>query len=138
MRHFAMDNYRSLSAGSVISSPLLTTMSLRWFFCAVMKDTVLLGQHVPKGTRLIFPNNTGMEEAPGWHAGRADEVERKVGLWQPGSAEEYRPERWLREDGSFDPNAGPMTPFGSGIRGCFGKNLAVSTSRTVRCFWAED
>lgn len=51
---------------------------------------------------------------------------RKVGFWEAGTAFQFNPDRWLSEDGSFNPNAGPMLPFSLGQRGCFGKNLAVS------------
>lgn len=32
----------------------------------------------------------------------------------------------MTKEGEFDPNAGPSLPFSMGLRGCFGKNLAVS------------
>ena len=38
---------------------------------------------------------------------------------------DFRPERWLRPDGSFDPRAGPWLPFSAGQRGCFGKSLGL-------------
>src|SRR5947199_222095 len=45
--------------------------------------------------------------------------------WGP-DAKEWRPTRWLRQDGSFDRNAGPDgSPFGLGHRTCFGQKLAV-------------
>jgi hypothetical protein len=50
---------------------------------------------------------------------------RKTGSWAAGTGKLFDPDRWLREDGSFDPNAGPSLPFSLGQRGCFGKNLAV-------------
>lgn len=53
--------------------------------------------------------------------------ERKTGTWAAGTGRSFDPERWLRPDGSFDPNAGPSLPFSLGQRGCFGKSLAVSS-----------
>ena len=91
------------------------------------RDTVLLGRFVPKGVDILFPAFIGQEEAPGWFPSRTGEYgERKVGYWQPSSAGQFIPERWLNEDGSFDVDKGPSMPFGLGIRACFGKNLAVS------------
>jgi len=58
---------------------------------------------------------------------------RKTGTWAAGTGRMYDPERWLREDGSFDPNAGPSLPFSLGQRGCFGKSLAVSRPLCTRC-----
>lgn len=52
--------------------------------------------------------------------------ERKTGAWAAGTGRLFDPERWLRSDGTFDPNAGPSLPFSLGQRGCFGKSLAVS------------
>jgi hypothetical protein len=46
--------------------------------------------------------------------------------WAAGTGRMFDPDRWLDEDGSFDPNAGPSLPFSLGQRGCFGKSLAVS------------
>lgn len=51
---------------------------------------------------------------------------RKAGWWAAGTGFKFDPSRWLERDGSFNPNAGPMLPFSSGQRGCFGKNLGVS------------
>jgi hypothetical protein len=55
-----------------------------------------------------------------------DKYSRKTGSWAAGTGRQFDPDRWLREDGSFDPNAGPSLPFSLGQRGCFGKSLAVS------------
>jgi hypothetical protein len=55
------------------------------------------------------------------------EKERKTGTWAAGTGRLFDPERWLRSDGTFDPNAGPSLPFSLGQRGCFGKSLAVSS-----------
>ena len=89
------------------------------------KETILLGHHVPIGTNVVFPTYLGNEEAPGRFSSRADEAKRMVGYWQPGSAEYFMPERWLDKNGLFDADLGPSLPFGAGMRGCFGKNLAV-------------
>ncbi|KAF2855138.1 cytochrome P450 [Plenodomus tracheiphilus IPT5] len=37
----------------------------------------------------------------------------------------FEPARWLNEDGTFDRDAVQMLPFSSGLRGCFGKRLAL-------------
>jgi cytochrome P450 len=37
----------------------------------------------------------------------------------------FDPSRWLREDGSFNPDAVQSLPFSAGPRGCFGKKIAL-------------
>ncbi|QRV79721.1 cytochrome P450 family protein [Ceratobasidium sp. AG-Ba] len=45
--------------------------------------------------------------------------------WGP-DANQWRPSRWLRPDGSFNRDAGPSgNPFGVGQRACFGQRLAT-------------
>ncbi|QRV94337.1 cytochrome P450 family protein [Ceratobasidium sp. AG-Ba] len=74
------------------------------------EDEVILGRHVPKGTGIIVATGLmGMDES----------------AWGP-DAKQWRPARWLRPDGSFDPHAGPSGhPFGLGKRSCFGERLAI-------------
>lgn len=49
-------------------------------------------------------------------------------IWGP-DAKKWRPGRWLRDDGSFNRDAGPTgDPFGMGHRSCFGQRLAVRIS----------
>lgn len=98
-------------------------------------DTVILGHRVPKGTTVMLMS--GID-------GMADETEEKraaldpvrsasstqhgagYGFWK--DAKTFEPARWLK-DGIFDPNAGPSMPFGGGVRGCYGKQLAMLNLR---------
>ena len=91
-----------------------------------LRDTEILGYHIPKGTDVFLCNNgpgfvseplhfdehkrsqssqAGKDKIPAWH----DDPSR------------FLPERWLDEDGSFNQYAGPFQSFGGGPRGCFGK-----------------
>jgi hypothetical protein len=119
-------------------------------------DTTLLGHLIPKGTMIVMTTNTHYEDEShpthtiGPIAGEAprlydsvddkaggpieqpsegEKYSRKTGTWAAGTGRQFDPDRWLREDGSFDPNAGPSLPFSLGQRGCFGKSLAVSHPR---------
>jgi hypothetical protein len=119
-------------------------------------DTTLLGHFIPKGTMIVMTTNTHYEDEShpthtiGPIAGEAprlydpinektekptdqspedEKYSRKTGVWAAGTGRQFDPDRWLREDGSFDPNAGPSLPFSLGQRGCFGKSLAVSQLR---------
>ncbi|KAG9101805.1 hypothetical protein FRC06_002590 [Ceratobasidium sp. 370] len=73
-------------------------------------DEVILGRHIPKGTQLMFPI--------AFMATRESE-------WGP-DAKVWRPDRWLRADGSFNRAAGPSLVFGLGQRSCFGQRLAIA------------
>jgi cytochrome P450 len=99
-----------------------------------LKDTVILGYHVPKGTDVLLMNN-----GPGFLMPTMDikedvrsESSRKsagrIGEWDPSDMGDFKPERWLTKDEQgqvqFNPTAGPSLPFGAGPRGCYGKRLA--------------
>ncbi|CAE6402677.1 unnamed protein product [Rhizoctonia solani] len=75
----------------------------------LLKDEIILGQLVPKGTQLLLTT---------------DIMGKDVSLWGP-DAKEWRPARWLTQDGLFNRLAGPSIPFGMGHRSCFGQRLAV-------------
>jgi len=99
-------------------------------------DTVILGHHIPKGTQIFFTlGYTQLFESEN-HRAIADGLEgirsessrkggRKEGYWSADDCTEFRPERWIMPDGSFNANAGPWFPFSLGFRGCFGIRLAV-------------
>jgi cytochrome P450 len=107
-------------------------------------DTVILGHHIPKGTHVFFTiGYTQLHESEN-HRAIADGLEgvrsessrkggRKEGYWSPDDCAEFRPERWIMPDGSFNVNAGPWFPFSLGFRGCFGQKLAVKNSHFIRC-----
>jgi hypothetical protein len=48
------------------------------------------------------------------------------GYWDEETVGDFRPERYLDEDGNFDLKKGPNLVFSAGIRGCFGQKTAVS------------
>jgi cytochrome P450 len=49
----------------------------------------------------------------------------KFSDFNPQDISEFKPERWLNDDGTYNPNAGPSLGFGVGLRGCFGKKLGL-------------
>ncbi|CAE6466128.1 unnamed protein product [Rhizoctonia solani] len=75
----------------------------------LLKDEIILNRVVPKGTDLFFATDT---------------MGKDVSVWGP-DAEEWRPTRWLTQDGLFNRSAGPSIPFGMGQRSCFGQRLAI-------------
>lgn len=117
-------------------------------------DTVLLGHHIPKGTKVRFLHNgpgirrpelklNERKYIPGSEG--SNEMEKAIPGWDNEDVDLFKPERWLRQpeksaagdedmqwaNRSFDPQAGPSIPFGLGIRGCFGRRLAYVEFRIL-------
>lgn len=93
-------------------------------------DTELLGHRIPKGATVVcstyvahkaFSEDVVPEEV------RSDNSKMNKGgyraYWEADMAE-YHPERWMRDDGSFDAKAVPKLAFSAGPRGCFGEFLS--------------
>ena len=78
-----------------------------------LADTEVAGVRVPAGTRLLLLQR---------HAGLRD-VER---------AREFRPERWLEDEGELEaPGQKSFLAFGAGPRFCPGRNLAFLEAKTA-------
>lgn len=107
-----------------------------------IRDTELLGHHIPKGT-LVWTLNRG----PGFLLPSLDvdaSLRSKTALqdikmgktpnWSDDDVSEFKPQRWLVDKKSedadapsepvFNINAGPSNSFGMGIRSCAGRKLA--------------
>ena len=96
----------------------------------------MLGHHLPKGTQVLLltghvdihdtVSNAQKAAASSPAQGREKgETRRETGQWKDdGTA--FLPERWLDDQGQFDPKAGPFHAFSLGSRACFGQRLAVS------------
>lgn len=103
------------------------------------EDTIILGNHVPKGTFLFLANKgPGFTEPPlvvdesiRSESCRAALKEKRT-IVLPESKQvrmnDFCPERWLVSDAEgkevLDTTAWPASPFGMGRRGCFGQKLA--------------
>ena len=71
-------------------------------------DTPLQGYHIPKGTTVLINQ---------WS------LHHDAQLWE--DPNEFRPQRFLDEDGNFvPPKADHFYPFSAGRRGCLGESLA--------------
>ena len=110
-----------------------------------LEDLTISSHYVPKETMIIFAtygpalNNAG---SPIDECVRSESSQKHhndvPGDWadSPFPPEEFHPERWLKtsEDGAaavFDPKAGPMLAFASGLRMCWGRRLAYLELRPV-------
>jgi cytochrome P450 len=101
-----------------------------------VKDAVVLGRVIPKGTRVAFCGNGGGIREPAFDIPdelRSEQFRKadggKVGSWELASMKTFNPDRWLVQNPasdtkSFDASAGPHMVFGGGPRGCFGRRLA--------------
>lgn len=97
-----------------------------------LRDTTLLGHHVPKGTMVFMPLY-----GPGLCSPALDGTapgDGKTGEWDADNIHLFKPERWLvpSEDGgcSFNKMAGPNLAFSLGVRSCFGRRMAYISVRT--------
>jgi cytochrome P450 len=107
-----------------------------------MRDTQILGQHIPKGTIVFMVWNRADYVAPGFtieeslRSESCRAAEKRVGV--AGDAFDtaaFKPERWLAksEDGKevFDATRGRNMIFSLGPRGCFGRRLAYVEFRML-------
>ncbi|WVQ69524.1 uncharacterized protein L199_007744 [Kwoniella botswanensis] len=122
---------------AVVHETLRVARTAGGFLRDTKEDMMILGHHIPKGTTLAFPTSIGYEDcspvdhkrpkSPGTESQHTTDHDqkRRVGYWDYGTGHIFDPERWLTEDGRFNPIAGPSLPFSLGQRRCFGKNLAL-------------
>ncbi|KAK3680824.1 cytochrome P450 [Podospora appendiculata] len=105
-----------------------------------IRDTELLGHHVPKGTNIIVIAN-----GPGFHApslpldpAMHSPTAKLNNNWDESrDMKAFLPERWLvgagghDDEGEFDANAALNIAFGLGPRGCWGRRLAYMEMRSI-------
>lgn len=106
-----------------------------------LQDTTVLGHKIPKGTNVFLMANgpgylephmplTDEERSPG---ARKDAKSALTGQWDDNNINQFLPERWLEQDETgkevHNALAGPSLAFGMGLRGCFGRKLALQVLR---------
>lgn len=95
------------------------------------RDTVVLGCLIPEGTDVFMIMNGPSFQDKGFvleeslRSKTSQESKDKYGVWEESEVGNFKPERFLvtssNGDLKFDPFAGPVLPYGAGLRGCFGK-----------------
>lgn len=87
-------------------------------------DTQVLGYPVPKGVTLLLNPYVGTQPLDVPEHMRSETSRSSKGnfesYWDVNGMDEFHPERWLVEDGSFNPREFPRLGFSAGPRMCYG------------------
>lgn len=123
---------------AVVDEMLRHANTIAFVVRQALQDSTVLGRHIPKGTNVFLmangpgylePNMSLEDEARSPGARQASKS-ALTGAWEDEGINAFRPERWLQVDPEtgaevYNSMAGPTLAFGLGLRGCFGKRLAL-------------
>ena len=89
-------------------------------------DTEVLGFRIPKGASVTLSPYVGAKpmDVPEELRSRTSQKSKNnyQSFWDPQGMDDWEPERWLAEDGSFDPRKFPRLAFSAGPRVCYGRS----------------
>ncbi|KAM0213095.1 hypothetical protein ACHAPQ_010120 [Fusarium lateritium] len=127
---------------AVVDEVLRHSNSIGFVARQAQRDTTVLGRHIPKGTNVwLMANGPGylepnisVDNQQRSAGARQESKSALTGLWDDGNIAKFLPERWLEVDSDtgverYNSMAGPSLPFGMGLRGCYGKRLALQVLR---------
>ncbi|KAI0857699.1 putative cytochrome P450 oxidoreductase [Xylaria cubensis] len=99
----------------------------------VTTDTTVLGFQIPKGASVTLSPYVGGKpwDIPEEVRSRTSQQAKNnfQSHWDPEGMDNWEPERWLADDGAFDPRKFPRLAFSAGPRVCYGKILAMQEFR---------
>lgn len=97
------------------------------------RDAIVLGHKIPKGTDCFMISNGPSYQLPALpvdeskRSRTSQDTKDRYGVWDDSDIAKFNPERFLVKDDRgnirFNPFAGPVLPYGAGLRGCFGTSL---------------
>ncbi|KUJ09019.1 cytochrome P450 [Mollisia scopiformis] len=105
------------------------------------RDAVVLGHVIPKGTDVFMIMNGPSFQSPALgiaedkRSATSRDSKDRYGVWNDENVGKFLPERFLAEDEKgitkFNPFAGPVLPYGVGLRSCFGIKLGILELRVI-------
>ena len=124
---------------AVVDEVLRHANTIAFVVRQALQDTTVLGRPIPKGTNVFLmangpgylePNMRLKDESRSPGARQGAKSGALTGSWTDDDISQFRPERWLETDAAtgaevYNSMAGPSLAFGMGLRGCFGRKLAV-------------
>ncbi|KAE8143661.1 putative cytochrome P450 oxidoreductase [Aspergillus pseudotamarii] len=96
-------------------------------------ETRVLGYSIPNGATVLLNPYIGTQPLDIPEHLRSETSRNSKGnfesYWDMSGMDDFQPERWLAEDGSFNPRQFPRLAFSAGPRMCYGRNLALTEFR---------
>ncbi|ETS79079.1 hypothetical protein PFICI_08932 [Pestalotiopsis fici W106-1] len=128
---------------AVVDEVLRHANTIAFVVRQAQQDSTVLGRHIPRGTNVFLmangpgylePNMPVQDDMRSPGARRTMTKSSLTGAWDDESISAFRPERWLQREPDtgaevYNSQAGPSLAFGLGLRGCFGKRLALQALR---------
>ena len=89
-----------------------------------VNDTEVLGCRNPKGAQVLSSSYVGeqpLDVPEDLRTRRSQQCKKNFKRhWDPQGMDDFVPERWLTEDGKYDPKSFPRMAFSAGPRICYG------------------
>jgi hypothetical protein len=104
-------------------------------------DTQVLGYKIPKGATVFLNPYVGTQQFDVQETLRSPTSRNSKDsfdmYYDPKGMDDFQPERWLAEDGSFNPRQYPRLAFSAGPRMCYGMFKPVQRSQILAFLSSE-